>query len=84
MVRLEEKIRGGIYGLLIGDAVGVPYEFNSPALLPSYDQIDIISPPHFKKTYPNIALEHGQMMVLKHFVCWHRYYIAEYLIPKIW
>ena len=50
----QDKIKGAIYGLLIGDAVGVPYEFNLPEQLPSYDQIDMVSPPSFQKTYPNI------------------------------
>ena len=46
----QDKIKGAIYGLLIGDAVGVPYEFNLPEQLPSYDQIDMVSPPSFEKT----------------------------------
>mgnify|MGYP003616215497 FL=1 len=50
----QDRIKGAIYGLLIGDAVGVPYEFNLPEQLPSYDQIDMISPANFQKTYPNI------------------------------
>ncbi|MDM1248458.1 ADP-ribosylglycohydrolase family protein [Acinetobacter sp. R933-2] len=50
----QNQIKGAIYGLLIGDAVGVPYEFNLPEQLPSYDQIDMISPSNFQKTYPNI------------------------------
>lgn len=52
---LDEKIRGGIYGLLIGDAVGVPYEFNPPEKLPAYDLIDMIPPQSFRSSYPNIA-----------------------------
>lgn len=52
---LNEKIRGGIYGLLIGDAVGVPYEFNPPEKLPAYDLIDMIPPQSFRSSYPNIA-----------------------------
>lgn len=55
MMRLEEKIRGGIYGLLIGDAVGVPYEFNSPERLPAYELIDMIPPQSFRSSYPHIA-----------------------------
>ena len=50
----QDQIKGAIYGLLIGDAVGVPYEFNLPEQLPSYDKTDMISPSHFQKTYPNI------------------------------
>ncbi|MFX5176324.1 ADP-ribosylglycohydrolase family protein, partial [Acinetobacter baumannii] len=33
---MQNKIRGAIYGLLIGDAVGVPYEFHSALQLPLY------------------------------------------------
>lgn len=50
----QEQIKGAIYGLLIGDAVGVPYEFNLPEQLPTYDQIDMITPSNFQKTYPRI------------------------------
>ena len=49
-----DQIKGAIYGLLIGDAVGVPYEFNLPQNLPVYDHIDMITPPNFQKTYPQI------------------------------
>lgn len=52
----QDKIKGAIYGLLIGDAVGVPYEFNSSEQLPEYSKIDMIPPADFKKTYPNIPL----------------------------
>lgn len=50
----QDQIKGAIYGLLIGDAVGVPYEFNLPEQLPPYDQIDMITPKSFQKTYPKI------------------------------
>ena len=50
----QDQIKGAIYGLLIGDAVGVPYEFNLPNQLPEYSKIDIITPNDFAKTYPNI------------------------------
>lgn len=26
---IENRIKGGLYGLLVGDALGVPYEFHS-------------------------------------------------------
>lgn len=38
----EKYIRGAIYGLLVGDAVGVPYEFKVPSQLPDIEQIDMI------------------------------------------
>lgn len=34
MSKLESQIRGALYGLLIGDALGVPYEFHDPSDLP--------------------------------------------------
>ncbi len=53
---LQNKIRGGLYGLLLGDAAGVSYEFNLPELLPAYHQIDMLPPQGFRKTYPEIAV----------------------------
>ncbi len=48
---IENKIYGGIYGLLIGDAIGVPYEFKKPHEIKDID----INPKHIKnKTYPDI------------------------------
>lgn len=52
----EQRIKGGIYGLLIGDAVGVPYEFHSAENLPRYDFIDMIPPSNFDRTYPDIKV----------------------------
>lgn len=55
-MQLQERIRGGVYGLLIGDAVGVPYEFNSPERLPPYNTIDMVPPESFRSSYPTIAV----------------------------
>jgi len=48
---IENKIYGGIFGLLIGDAIGVPYKFKE-----KYEIKDIdIYPKDLKnKTYPNV------------------------------
>lgn len=32
----DEKIRGGIVGLLVGDALGVPYEFHPREEIPFF------------------------------------------------
>lgn len=53
---MNEKIRGGLYGLLIGDAVGVSYEFNLPEQLPAFDEIDMQPPAGFLKTYPDVPV----------------------------
>lgn len=52
----KNQIQAAIYGLLIGDAVGVPYEFNRPAQLPAYADIDLCPPTTFKRSYPNVPL----------------------------
>ena len=53
---MQNKLRGGIYGLLIGDAVGVPYEFHLPEQLPHIIDIDMIPPKNFSRTYPDIPI----------------------------
>jgi ADP-ribosylglycohydrolase len=52
MPSLRERIAGGLLGLLIGDAAGVPYEFNAPAQLPVFDELELIPPPGFEPTHP--------------------------------
>ncbi|MEO1603483.1 MAG: ADP-ribosylglycohydrolase family protein, partial [Pseudomonadota bacterium] len=37
----RDRLIGGLYGLLIGDAVGVPYEFHPPEDLPAFDALDL-------------------------------------------
>lgn len=55
MISGKERIAGGLYGLLIGDALGVSYEFYEPEELPPYEKIDMMPPAGFKKTYPKVA-----------------------------
>ena len=50
-----ERIRGGLLGLLVGDAVGVPYEFHHPRDLPPADAIDMLPPPHFARAHAGVA-----------------------------
>lgn len=40
----KDRLLGGLYGLLIGDALGVPYEFRSPRDIPPIDQIEMDPP----------------------------------------
>lgn len=49
-------IRGGLYGLLVGDAVGVPYEFKAPANIPEKDLIDIIPPVGYKRSHSGVPI----------------------------
>lgn len=46
-----ERVSGGIYGLLIGDALGVPYEFHAAHQIPPADQIEMEPPPGFNRAH---------------------------------
>lgn len=52
---MRDKILGGLYGALIGDACGVPYEFRAPGVLPNYDDIDMNPPATFDRSWDHIA-----------------------------
>lgn len=47
-----ERLEGGLIGLLVGDALGVPYEFNPPDRLPPAHAIDFEPPPGFRRSHP--------------------------------
>lgn len=51
---LADRLAGGLWGLLVGDAVGVPYEFSPPTALPACDRIDMVPPAGFARTYPHV------------------------------
>jgi ADP-ribosylglycohydrolase len=46
-----ERIEGGVLGLLIGDALGVPYEFHLPQDLPPIAQIEMEPPSGFHRAH---------------------------------
>jgi ADP-ribosylglycohydrolase len=47
----SEQITGGIIGLLIGDAVGVPYEFHEPQSLPPIELLEMTPPAGFQRSH---------------------------------
>ncbi|PTM56602.1 ADP-ribosylglycohydrolase family protein [Desmospora activa] len=47
----REQMLGGLYGLLIGDAVGVPYEFHPAAQLPALEELEMIPPQDFARSH---------------------------------
>jgi ADP-ribosylglycohydrolase len=49
-----DKIRGGLYGLLVGDALGVPYEFDRPHDIPAYDLIEMEPPPGYQRSHRGV------------------------------
>ena len=55
MLFSADQISGGIWGLLVGDALGVPYEFNPAAKIPPRAHIEFDPPADFSRTYAGIA-----------------------------
>ena len=45
---------GGLLGLLTGDALGVPHEFKSAADIPPSEQIEMVMPSHYKRSYRQV------------------------------
>lgn len=55
MPTVQERVAGGLWGLLIGDALGVPYEFHQPTDLPARADIEMSPPPTFHRAHATIA-----------------------------
>lgn len=51
---LEEKISGGLIGLLVGDALGVPYEFHQQDEIPSATEIEFTPPHGFARAHARV------------------------------
>jgi ADP-ribosyl-[dinitrogen reductase] hydrolase len=47
----NDRILGGLYGLLVGDALGVPYEFSTPGVLPPLELIEMDPPAGFRRAH---------------------------------
>lgn len=47
-------MKSGIYGYLVGDAVGVPYEFCISEKLRRLEKIDMIPPKKFNRSHKEI------------------------------
>lgn len=47
----RSRLRGAIYGLLAGDALGVPYEFSDSHELPEPHLLEMEPPPGFKRAH---------------------------------
>lgn len=50
----KNKIKGGLYGLLVGDALGVPYEFHHSSQIPEYDLIEMEPPAGFLRAHSGV------------------------------
>ncbi|MCP3725403.1 ADP-ribosylglycohydrolase family protein [Paraburkholderia sp. CNPSo 3272] len=47
---------GGLIGLLVGDALGVPFEFKTPNLLPPRELIDMIPPEGYRRSHAGVPV----------------------------
>jgi ADP-ribosyl-[dinitrogen reductase] hydrolase len=54
MTTLEARIAGGLYGLLVGDALGVPYEFHPAAAIPPREHVEMDPPAGFRRAHPGV------------------------------
>jgi ADP-ribosylglycohydrolase len=50
----RERIEGGLWGLLVGDALGVPYEFHEPQDLPPLQEIEFDPPSGFWRAHASV------------------------------
>ena len=53
-VSFQDRIAGGLVGLLVGDALGVPYEFHAPETLPAADLIEYAPPLGFRRAHAGV------------------------------
>lgn len=54
MTTHNQRIEGGLLGLLIGDALGVPYEFHAAEQIPASAQIEMQPPPGFRRAHAGV------------------------------
>ncbi|WP_244258981.1 ADP-ribosylglycohydrolase family protein [Burkholderia vietnamiensis] len=47
---------GGLIGVLVGDALGVPFEFKTPNLLPPRDQIELMPPDGYRRSHAGVPV----------------------------
>jgi len=50
----QARLRGGLFGLLVGDALGVPYEFHSATSIPAPAEIEMAPPTGFKRAHTSV------------------------------
>lgn len=50
----KDRLRGGLLGLLVGDALGVPYEFHDAGSIPPPAEIDMTPPVGFNRAHVGV------------------------------
>ncbi len=56
MTELADRLRGGLIGLLVGDALGVPYEFHQPNDIPPLVEIEFDPLTGFHRSHDTVPL----------------------------
>jgi len=51
MLSRRERIEGALLGLLVGDALGVPYEFHDASEIPSFEELEYEPPVGFERAH---------------------------------
>jgi ADP-ribosyl-[dinitrogen reductase] hydrolase len=54
MLTLSDRISGGLVGLLVGDALGVPYEFHFASAIPELWKIEFVPPRNFPRSRSSV------------------------------
>ena len=54
MPTTHERLEGAILGLLVGDALGVPYEFYDPRDLPAPAELEMTPPAGFRRAHAGV------------------------------
>ncbi|MDM0116631.1 ADP-ribosylglycohydrolase family protein [Variovorax sp. J22R133] len=52
----EDRIHGAIYGALVGDALGMPYEFHAPEDLPPTHLLEMAPPAGFRRAHYGVPI----------------------------
>jgi ADP-ribosylglycohydrolase len=52
----SDRVAGALWGLLVGDALGVPYEFTPPTRIPLPKRIEMDPPVDFLRSYMGVAV----------------------------
>jgi len=55
-VPLSQRLSGGLWGLLVGDALGVPYEFTHPKRVPALERIEMTPPVGFMRAHSGVPV----------------------------
>lgn len=50
-LNMSDRIAGALVGLLVGDALGVPYEFHEPQSIPPFEEIEFEPPVNFRRAH---------------------------------